>query len=232
MHSFCENRLVALIWRLAGLSIGTYGLILMLQASSVKQQLCYFTNQSNLFILILFAGLAVQTAIQIGRNGIHGPVAHTRCRLHLALTLYITMTMVCYWALHSWQSFSMAGVKISQFQMKLSNFILHTAVPIFALVDWMLFLPHGRVRPRAAVYFLAYPIEYSIFIALRAQFGGYLYGTVRYPYPFADPDLLGWPVTLLVAALLLLVYYAMGRMFIALDCRMTTKKESSPQEKR
>ena len=51
-------------------------------------------------------------------------------------------------------------------------------------------------------------------------------------YPFADPDLLGWPVTLLVAALLLLVYYAMGRMFIALDCRMTTKKESSPQEKR
>ena len=54
MHSFCENRLVALIWRLAGLSIGTYGLILMLQASSVKQQLCYFTNQSNLFILILF----------------------------------------------------------------------------------------------------------------------------------------------------------------------------------
>ena len=43
MHSFRENRLVALIWRLAGLSIGTYGLILMLQASSVKQQLCYFT---------------------------------------------------------------------------------------------------------------------------------------------------------------------------------------------
>ena len=37
MHSFRENRLVALIWRLAGLSIGTYGLILMLQASSVKQ---------------------------------------------------------------------------------------------------------------------------------------------------------------------------------------------------
>ena len=71
----------------------------------------------------------------------------------------------------------------------------------------MLFLPHGRVRPRAAVYFLAYPIAYSIFIALRAQFGGYLYGTVRYPYPFADPDLLGWPVTLLVAALLLLVCY-------------------------
>ena len=169
MHSFCENRLVALIWRLAGLSIGTYGLILMLQASSVKQQLCYFTNQSNLFILILFAGLAVQTAIQIGRNGIHGPVAHTRCGLHLALTLYITITMVCYWALLSWQSFSMAGVKISQFQMKLSNFILHTAVPIFALVDWMLFLPHGRVRPRAAVYFLAYPIAYSIFIALRAS---------------------------------------------------------------
>lgn len=80
MHSFCENRLVALIWRLAGLSIGTYGLILMLQASSVKQQLCYFTNQSNLFILILFAGLAVQTAIQIGRNGIHGPVASHQMR--------------------------------------------------------------------------------------------------------------------------------------------------------
>ena len=161
MHSFCENRLVALIWRLAGLSIGTYGLILMLQASSVKQQLCYFTNQSNLFILILFAGLAVQTAIQIGRNGIHGPVAHTRCGLHLALTLYITITMVCYWALLSWQSFSMAGVKISQFQMKLSNFILHTAVPIFALVDWMLFLPHGRVRPPGCCVFSG--LSHSVF---------------------------------------------------------------------
>ena len=115
----------------------------------------------SLIHIFLFAGLAVQTAIQIGRNGIHGPVAHTKCGLHLALTLYITITMVCYWALLSWQSFSMAGVKISQLQMKLSHFILHTAVPIFALVDWMLFLPHGRVRPRAAVYFLAYPIAYS-----------------------------------------------------------------------
>ena len=73
MHSFRENRLVALIWRLAGLSIGTYGLILMLQASSVKQQLCYFTNQSNLFILILFAGLAVQTTIQIAGTAYTAP---------------------------------------------------------------------------------------------------------------------------------------------------------------
>ncbi len=225
MHQFRENRLAALIWRLAGLSIGTYGLILMFQASSVKQQLCYFTNQSNLFILILFAGLAMQTAVQIGRSGIHGPVAHTRCGLHLALTLYITITMVCYWALLSWQNFSMAGVKISQFQMQLSNFILHTAVPIFALVDWILFLPHGQVRSKTAASFLAYPIVYSIFIVLRAQFGGYLYGTVRYPYPFADPDLLGWPVTLLVAVFLLLLYYALGRMLIALDRRMITKKQ-------
>ena len=40
MHSFRENRLVALIWRLAGLSIGTYGLILMLQASSPTKATC------------------------------------------------------------------------------------------------------------------------------------------------------------------------------------------------
>ena len=109
MKAIRENRLAALLWRLAGLIIGSYGLILMFRASSVKQQLCYFTNQSNLFVLLLFAGLSVQTVVQIRRDGIHGPVPHAGCGLHLALTLYITITMVCYWALLSWQNFSMAG---------------------------------------------------------------------------------------------------------------------------
>ena len=190
MKAIRENRLAALLWRLAGLIIGSYGLILMFRASSVKQQLCYFTNQSNLFVLLLFAGLSVQTVVQIRRDGIHGPVPHAGCGLHLALTLYITITMVCYWALLSWQNFSMAGVKISQFQMQLSNFILHTVVPIFALVDWILFLPHGRVRPVGAVYFLTYPVAYSVFIILRAHFGLPLSICRSGPFGMAarDPD--------------------------------------------
>lgn len=228
MKAIKENKLAALLWRLAGLIIGSYGLILMFRASSVKQQLCYFTNQSNLFVLLLFAGLSVQTVVQIRRDGIHGPAPHAGCGLHLALTLYITITMVCYWSLLSWQNFSMAGVKISQFQMQLSNFILHTVVPIFALVDWILFLPHGRVRPVGAVYFLTYPVAYSVFIILRAHFGGYLYGTVRYPYPFVDPDLLGWPLTILIMVLLLSFYYGLGRLFIAIDRRFAKRKGQIP----
>lgn len=225
MKAIRENKLAALLWRLAGLIIGSYGLILMFRASSARQQLCYFTNQSILFVLLLFAGLSVQTVVQIWRDGIHGPVAHAGCGLHLALTLYITITMVCYWSLLSWQNFSMAGVKITQFQMQLSNFILHTVVPIFALVDWILFLPHGRVRPVGAVYFLTYPVAYSVFVILRAHFGGYLYGTVRYPYPFADPDLLGWPLTILMMVLLLGFYYGLGRLFIAIDRRFAKSKK-------
>ena len=128
MKAIRENRLAALLWRLAGLIIGSYGLILMFRASSVKQQLCYFTNQSNLFVLLLFAGLSVQTVVQIRRDGIHGPVPHAGCGLHLALTLYITITMVCYWALLSWQNFSMAGVKISQFQFHSSHRCPHLRV--------------------------------------------------------------------------------------------------------
>lgn len=228
MKAIRENRLAALLWRLAGLIIGSYGLILMFRASSIKQQLCYFTNQSNLFVLLLFAGLSVQTVVQIRRDGIHGPAPHAGCSLHLALTLYITITMVCYWSLLSWQNFSMAGVKISQFQMQLSNFILHTVVPIFALVDWILFLPHGRVRPVGAVYFLTYPVAYSVFIILRAHFGGPLYGTVRYPYPFTDPDLLGWPLTILIMVLLLSFYYGLGRLFIAIDRRFAKRKGQIP----
>lgn len=217
-----QNRVFALVWRIVGLVVGVVGSAFMFTNSMGAMMLVYFTMQTNLFILALFLVLIVMTAVQIASEGKRGEVAHLNCSFQLALTFYITITFVVYWALLSWQNFQMSGLA-SGAALNAANYIVHGIVPIFAIVDWILFLPHGRTPRSASFTWLIYPAIYAVFIFVRAEVGAPMYGTTRYPYPFIDVDIIGaWVAA--VIPVMAAAFYGLGRLYVFVDEKIAFRR--------
>uniref|UniRef100_A0AAU2A2K8 Pr6Pr family membrane protein n=1 Tax=Streptomyces sp. NBC_00093 TaxID=2975649 RepID=A0AAU2A2K8_9ACTN len=97
-----------------------------------------------------------------------------------------------------------------------TNQLLHTAIPIAALVDWLLLTAPGRLHLRQAAPWLLYPLAYLAFSLARGEL--LLPGTPsRYPYGFLDVAEHGYKSVLANALLLGLAFYALAVALVALD---------------
>lgn len=216
-----DNRIFALIWRIMGLAVGIAGCVVMFSTAMGKTMLVYFTMQTNLFIVALFLVLTVMTAVQIAREGKRGEAARLNRSFQLALTFYITITFVVYWALLSWQNFDMSSADGGNAFIA-ANYIVHGIVPAFAIVDWILFFPHGGIGRSAAWTWLVYPAVYAVFIFVRAEVAAPIYGTTRYPYPFIDVDIIGaWVAAVVVV--MAAAFYGLGRLYLLIDDKIAAR---------
>lgn len=211
-----RNRLFALMFRIAASLIGIFGIVVMTIGGSPALMAVYYTMQTNVFTVLLFLVLAVRSAVQMAKEGKIGEVAGVNPVVHAGITFYIMITFVGYWALLSWQKFSMGNTGTIAVLTTIGNYVVHGVIPLMALADWILFVPHGKLRPNAALLWLIYPVLYAVFIFVRADLGAPLYGSTRYPYPFVDVDLLGGYVVLTVAALAA-AFYGLGRLTVFAD---------------
>ena len=186
--------MAALVLRAVGSVLGVFGIAVMLTMTDASLMLSYFTMQTNIFTTAAFIALTVMTAVQLKKRGVRGEVAHLGVSLQLALTFFITITFVVYWAMLSWQSFDMGGGDPSR----------------AALVS------------TANYIWLIYPIAYAVFIFIRAEVGAPFYGTTRYPYPFIDVDVIGGWVALVVPVMAA-AFYALGRLYVFLDKKLALR---------
>lgn len=154
------NRAGALVVRTVGFVLGVFGIAVMLTVSDAGTMLSYYTMQTNIFTVGAFGILAVMTAVQIKRGGVRGEVATFGASAHLALTFYITITFVVYWAMLSWQNFDMGGGDSARVALtNAANYTVHGVVPVLAVLDWILLcrtegcaqctLPNGLSIPRS-----------------------------------------------------------------------------------
>ncbi|MDG9717362.1 Pr6Pr family membrane protein [Streptomyces sp. DH24] len=98
----------------------------------------------------------------------------------------------------------------------LAHHTLHTAIPLAALVDWLLLSPPGRLHLRQAAAWLLYPLAYLAFSLARGTLLDP--GTpARYLYPFLDVDQHGYKGVLGNALLLGLCCYALAVLLVGLD---------------
>ncbi len=94
--------------------------------------------------------------------------------------------------------------------------ILHTAVPVAAALDWLLFTTPGQLRQRQAPGWLLYPLAYMAFSLARGEL--LPPGTqAHYLYPFLDVDQHGYKSVLGNALLIGLALYAVAALLVALD---------------
>jgi hypothetical protein len=92
-----------------------------------------------------------------------------------------------------------------------ADFLLHTAVPLLAVVSWLAFGPRGLTSRRIAGLALLYPLAWLAFTLARGALIGW------YPYPFLDVGKLGYGRVAANCLGIALVFVAVALGATALD---------------
>ena len=198
------RRPLAAVYRLLVALAAAAGVTIDLLLGSPVRVLSYFTIQSNILLAVVFA-LSARRPLPSAWTG--------------ATLLYISITGLVYHLLLADVSptFSMTGTTTALTGWQwISNQILHTAVPLAALLDWLLLTPRGSLHLRQAATWLLYPLAYLLFSFARgelipAKTPG------RYLYPFLDVDLHSYKNVLANALLLGLAFYGLAILLVGID---------------
>jgi hypothetical protein len=126
----------------------------------------YFTIQSNLIIAVALA-VALVAAVRRKRADLAVSV------LRGAATVYIATTGIVYNTL-------LTGANVSA-SVPWSNDIVHKIIPVYAVLDWLLFSDRARLLLRHVWWFLLYPAVWTTVVLVRGATDGWV------PYPFLDP---------------------------------------------
>jgi hypothetical protein len=186
-------RLLAVVAVLAGVVLTAAG------PATVTGLLPYFTIQSNVGYGIFAAWAAFR-----GRD--------TPPALKGAVTLYVAITGLVY---HLVLTNPASGFAVGPVERTLpeaiGNQLLHTVVPLLAVLDWLLFDERGRFRWRHALYWLAFPLGYLAFALIRGLIVG------RYPYPFINVNELGYDGVSVSSLFFAVAFWVLGLLFVAID---------------
>jgi hypothetical protein len=171
----------------------------------VVNTLSYFTILTNLL-------LAIVTTACFLRGDADTPL--TRPSTQSAVALYIFVVGLIHTLLlrATWNPTGLNAVL---------DKALHDATPVLYVLYWFLFVPKGTLRWGLPVYWLAYPLLYVVYCILRGALTGI------YPYHFADVTLLGYPRALVNAALLLLGFWILGLVLVAID-QLLARSRTTP----
>jgi hypothetical protein len=204
------RRPLAATFRLLVALVAAAGVAIEMRLGSPLHVLSYFTIQANLLVALIFAASARRA--WTARRPL--PAVLTGGTL-----LYISITGLVYHLILADPSsgFSMIGgvTPLTAWQT-VSNQILNTAIPIAAVIDWLLLTRPAPFALRHATTWLLYPLAYLAFSLTR---GAMLSpGTpARYLYPFVDVDRHGYVGILGNTAILGVAFYALALVVIALD---------------
>ena len=157
----------------------------------------YFTVLTNLLVALALTAPALFPDSRIGRwtasEGVRAAVA-----------MYIAVVGLIYHTLLD-ATWNPQGLLVYV------NQVLHTVMPIAFVLDWLLFVPKGRLRWIDPVKWLAYPLLYGLWTVIHGQLIGW------YPYWFIDIGALGWERAGVNFAALLAFFLVLGLIVAAMD---------------
>lgn len=155
----------------------------------------YFTNQSNILIALAFAVTLVAAARSrrstLGLSIFRG-----------ASTVYIATTGIVYNTL-------LVNIDV-QSSVQWSNDVLHKVMPVYAVLDWLLFSDRARLLFRHVWWFLIYPAVWLVVILVRGATDGWV------PYPFLNPSL-GYGVVALYCLGVAVFIALMGMLVVGMS---------------
>lgn len=194
--SVIRDRRVALAFRVFSIVFILVGLIdetNVLEGNLNPGVMLYYTIQSNILGLILFALLAFKTWKALRHDG---PIGKTGFfpRFEMVCVIDLLLTLVVFWVLLAPRSFTMDG----EYNLwTFSNFAVHLVTPLLCLVDYVLFAETKHLKYRDVYAVLIFPLLYVVFSSLLGL-TGYEYRIsaddglpVHYPYFFFDYDRVG-----------------------------------------
>jgi hypothetical protein len=171
--------------------------------------LSYFTVLTNLLIAVSLTVPLVRPQAALARF-FEQPATRT------ALAGYIIVVGVVY-------AVALSELWDPQGAQFVADLLLHTVVPIVYVAYWLFCVPKGSLSWRNIFSWPTYPLAYLAYALVRGAVVG------RYPYPFIDVNVLGYPQVLLNALGLLAAFLVLGLIFVALDRTIGRLGQRSPQ---
>jgi len=95
--------------------------------------------------------------------------------------------------------------------------LVHTVVPILAVVGWLMFGPRGATSARIATLSVLFPFSWLAFTLIRGAVVHW------YPYTFIDVTTLGYGKAVLNCLWVALLLFGLSAGFTAVDGRMTSR---------
>lgn len=102
---------------------------------------------------------------------------------------------------------------------KIADVLLHDVIPVLYVAFWIFLVPKFTLRWSDAVRWLAFPIVYMAYTLAHGFLSNW------YPYYFIDVGALGFQRALINAAGMLIFFFALGVLFVAIG-RMTVRPSS------
>ncbi|MCL2079779.1 MAG: Pr6Pr family membrane protein [Oscillospiraceae bacterium] len=226
-----ENKWLALAFRLSALiiiSIGFLGELGVFRNTVDFDMFKYYTIQSNLLAVIMFAILAVRTVIGLIEKSHCSAVWFTRLRMVCSVNLLLTF--IVFWTL-------LAPNLPTFYLLSFANLLIHVIAPLLCLADYILFYEAGRLKYKDVYFTCIFPLFYFVFVTVLG-YVGYNYGnrvvitkwltaesvemhTVprRAPYFFLDFDEVGAMVLVYIGMIIAVILVA-GHIFYLIDRKL------------
>lgn len=160
----------------------------------------YYTVLSNVLCLVWMVWSAIVTVRDAEAKGWYG-YSTPSARGEAAVMEAITVTMLIYLFVLAPALFTQPG---AYQPFTLTDNLVHIVTPVLVIVDWLLFIPKGEIKPYDPLLWALIPYSYLAFAFIYSAAGGRFDGNTV-PYPFMDASVHGvggviaWIVGLTVA---------------------------------
>jgi hypothetical protein len=202
------------VYAAMGALLGWFALVLQLYLMLVRDPAAvlgvvityfsFFTILTNFLVALVFTAAALRQRPAWGQWLL-------RASVQAGTAVYIAIVGIVYQLLlrHLWNP---------QGAQWVADLLLHSIIPVGYVLYWSLFAPRDGLTWRNAIGWLVYPGAYLVYTLARGAVSGV------YPYPFVDVTALGYGGVFARSAGLLLVFFGMGLLIVAI----ARKRHSHP----
>ena len=164
----------------------------------VANELCYFTIQSNIIVLVVCTALAWRPERWRSIAGVP----------RLVGLVCITVTGIVYYAL-------LAGDQNFVGIAKVGDILAHAVSPLMYVGTWLVLGPRGRLKRHDAVQMVVFPV---LWVALTLVRGAFIH---IYPYDFVDVQANGYVAVIVTIAALTAAAGGLAAAAVSFDMRRT-----------
>ena len=127
----------------------------------------------------------------------------TREKVIAAIAVYISIVGLVY-------NLVLRSIWDPQGLQRVTDELLHTIIPLLFIICWIVFVSKKDLQWKDAIAWLAYPLVYSIYTLIHGAISNW------YPYPFIDPNNVGWAGVAVNSVYVLLAFLSVSLIFIGL----------------